>query len=82
MPILERLKREVPRNRRGVRVDHFYELTKKFVKEIEEARQYGYSWVQICVAIQSECEVQGKWNKNWRALDIQSNYYKIKKEKT
>jgi hypothetical protein len=80
MPVIDRLKREVPRRRAGVRVDLFYELTGKFIPEIEEARRYGYSWPQICHAIEDECLAQGIWNEKWHCYDIQSNYRRIKKE--
>jgi hypothetical protein len=80
MPVIDRLKREVPRRRTGVRVDLFYELTKKFIPEIEEARSYGYSWSQICPAIEAECQAQGIWNCKWRSYDIEDNYRRIKKD--
>jgi hypothetical protein len=80
MPFIDRLKREIPRRRTGVRVDQFYELTKKLIPEIEEARGYGYSWTQICRAIEAECLAQGNWNSEWRSYDIEKNYRRIKKD--
>ena len=41
--LLSRLLDEAPKNRAVVRVDRQYELTKKLVPEIEEARAHGYS---------------------------------------
>ena len=80
MPVLERLKREIPKHCKGVRVDNFYTLTKKFITEIEEARSLGYSWGQVCKAIEAECQAQGVWNDGWSSYDIESNYRRIKRE--
>nr|DAY45205.1 MAG TPA: hypothetical protein [Caudoviricetes sp.] len=80
MSLLSRLLDEVPKNRAVVRVDRQYELTRKLVPEIEEARAHGYSWSQVTRAARDALKEAGEWREEWRQFDIEKNYKQIKKE--
>ena len=82
MSLLGRLLDEVPRNRAVVRVDRQYELTKKLVPEIDEARAHGYSWSQVTRAVEEALRASGEWREEWHRWDIAKNYRRIKKEAT
>lgn len=82
MSLLSRLLDEAPKNRAVVRVDRQYELTKKLVPEIEEARAHGYSWSQVTRAVEEALRETGEWREEWHRWDIAKNYRRIKKEAT
>lgn len=80
MKLLERLKPLTPRNR-GKRCDLQYEITKRLIPEIDEARAAGYSWAQICNAIGESLREQGEWNEaDWHRYDFEKCYRQIMKE--
>lgn len=80
MTIIDILKKEVPKNRSAKRIDELYELTKRLVPEIEEAKRCGYSWAQICNAVKEIESKEGRWREDWRRFYIEENYRRIKRE--
>lgn len=72
MSLLNRLLRNPP--------NQHYELTKRLVFEINEARKMGYSWKQIKWAAEGMLRESGAWREEWRQWDIKKDYKRIKKE--
>lgn len=80
MSLLSRLLDEVPRNRAVARVDRQYELTRRLVPEIDEARAHGYSWSQVTRAVEEALRETGEWREEWHRWDIAKNYRRVRKE--
>ena len=81
MSILDRLALQIPKLKRGSFLNPQYQLTRQYLPDIEKAKELGYSWSQICLAVAEDATEQGRWNKQWRSYDIQEMYRKIKKER-
>ena len=82
MTLLELLKndRVQPKRMAKNRLDETYEITKEFLPQIIEAKEYGYTWLAITNMIEKVLQKQGRWRHYWNSWDIQNNYYRITKE--
>ena len=80
MSIIDRLSVEIPKCKKGSLLNPQYQLTRKYMPEIEKAKELGYSWTQICPAVAAEARDEGLWNDDWKTYVIEHIYRKIKKE--
>lgn len=80
MSIIDRLSLQIPKSKKRSPLNPQYQLTRKYLPEIEKAREIGYSWPQICTAVAEDATECGQWNKQWSSYAIQEIYRKIKKE--
>jgi hypothetical protein len=79
MSILDRLLSEVPRNSPTGKLNPQYHLVKEYMAEIAEAKEHGYSWLQIGEAVKQDASEKGRWNENWKRWNIQKLYNQILK---
>ena len=80
MPILEILKKELPKRRVAARIEKQLGVIRPYFDEIKEAQDKGYSWSQICKAVEKELSQKGEWLNGWSTWDVQRVFYIIKKE--
>lgn len=80
MTILELLLNDKPRNASKQRIDKQYTIVKELMPQLEEARRYGYSWSQVCRAVEGLLRSCGKWNESWHCYDTEKIYRRILKE--
>jgi hypothetical protein len=81
MPFIERLLKQKPKRRVSERFDHQYKMFVGYMPEIEEAQKLGYSWHQICGAVQNEMTEKGEWDESWGFWDVQKFYYAAKRKR-
>jgi hypothetical protein len=78
---MERLSVEPPRHRVFPRVfNPKYQVTKRYLAEIEAAKSAGYSWDQIKDAVVAEAKAEGIWDGERVCWDVAYVYRQIKKE--
>ena len=83
MSILDRLSQTPPRHAATPGAfDPKYQFTRRYMTEIEEARQKGYSWDQIKKALVAEVNAEGIWDGCWSGWDLGSVYWRVKKART
>jgi hypothetical protein len=71
MPIMELLRDKKPWRRVSERIDKQYRVFVGYTAETEEAQKHGYSWHQICSAVQEELRQKGEWDESWGFWDVQ-----------
>jgi hypothetical protein len=80
MSIIERLNQEPPWH--GAPLGAFnpkYQVTKRYLTDIERARSEGYSWGQIKRAVVAEAKAEGIWNGDNVSWELGEIYRQIKK---
>jgi hypothetical protein len=82
MSILEHLKDVAPKHRSLGELSPQYQLTKSYRDEIREAKQLGYSWPQICGAVEKDAKGKGLWREEWNGnfWFVEKLYNRIVKE--
>ena len=78
--LLERLATETPRHQQTIRNDALGQLIIRHMAEIEDARERGYSWPQICRTAKAMWMETGEWGEWWAASAIETRYRRLKKE--
>ena len=56
-----------------------YQVTKRYLADIETARTQGYSWDQIKRAVMEEAKQDGIWSDKLKCWDLGSVYKAVKK---
>jgi hypothetical protein len=80
MSIIDRLNQEPPRH--GAPLGAFnpkFQVTKRYLADIEQARSEGYSWGQIRRAVVAEAKAAGIWDGENVCWEIGEIYRRIKK---
>jgi hypothetical protein len=67
---MELLLKEKPKRKVPGRIDHQYKVFAQYAGEADEAQKYGYTWNQICRAVQDELRQKGEWDECWGFWDV------------
>lgn len=80
MTLLERLAAETPWKHQTIRSDALGKLIVRHMREIDAAREQGYSWTQIERQAKAMWAETGEWNERWTLASIEDRYRRMKKE--
>ena len=80
MSILKRLEIEVPKRSAQRQNNPQYQAIRELFNDIKAAKERGYSWHQICTAVQAELTEAGYWQASWDFWAAQKFFYEIGKE--
>jgi hypothetical protein len=80
MSILDHLKNVPPRhNALTGALNPKYQVTRRYLEDIEKAKAEGYSWGQIKSAVVTEAKAEGFWDGEKVCWDLGEVFRKIKK---
>ena len=80
MTFIERLQAtEAPYHRRKTLGGPLGQLVARYMDDMTEARERGYSWTQICKMVKTMAKEAGEWNEHWNLGQIENQYRRFKK---
>jgi hypothetical protein len=80
MSILDLLQQEVPKRKPLSLLSPQYQLVKRYMPDIAEAKERGYSWNQIERAVENDAAEKGEWNTEWDRWRVEALFNQIKRE--
>jgi hypothetical protein len=80
MSLLDRLLKEVPKRKPASLFNPQREIVRKYMTEITEAKERGYSWTQIRIAVKAEAAERGEWDEERGSLDVEKMYRRLMEE--